>query len=327
MKKIDYACALIFAFFWCSSSVFAMEPKSLQEYWDDENVKGYSPNDAKILQEKHVIFVAGFLNEMTRPLRNYFDDNMLAVEQLGGSYDYITPSSKLSIAENADILYNILIGIVNSIKRPIILFGHSAGGGQIMCALYKHPELILNGYVEKVLLIQAAIFGSPLVENESGVLYKIFSTILSPNTYTLSEQASRATFDTAFALYQIELKKRAKKLKVAKNDLHEVISSRIFWVRSSATKDYGLGLWGLLCVLQDDPDNYLEPDSHDVLLSLDAQYDPRIGRPFDTLKKVTHTDLTVSIVSNLSRESRQAFTRAAFLKMNDMKVFSINEKR
>src|SRR5580700_7803517 len=307
MKKMTCTFASILSFLWCSSFVFAMEPKSLQEYWDTENANGYSPNDAKILANKHVIFVAGFLNEMTRALKNYFDDNMLAVKQLGGTYDYITPSSKLSIAENADILYNIIIEIVNSVKRPIILFGHSAGAGQIMCALYKHPELILDGYIEKVLHIQAAIFGSPLVENESGVLYKIFSTILSPNTYTLSEQASRATFDTAFELYKIQLKKQAKKLKVAKEDLHEVISSRIFWVRSRTKKDYGLGLRSILFVIQDDPNNYL--DSHDVLLSEDAQYDPRIGRPFDTLENITHADLTVSLVTNVLPMSRQAFTR------------------
>lgn len=320
MKKLLRIATSLFVLLCAPAITFAMEQETLQKAWEKEEAQGFSSVDAQILANKHIIFVAGFMNELTDLLGNYFDDNKRAVERFGGTHSYIGPSSKLSIAENANLIYKQIVGIAHREQKPLILVGHSKGGATILHILYEHPELILNGYVDKALLIQAALGGSPLADNASGIFFTMMSSILSPNTNTLSMNTSLSTFNSAHSLYKIGLKTFAKDAILSKKDLHKCISSRIFYVRSQTDKELSFGLKLILGVLQDTADNYFK--NHDGLLSLDAQFDPRVGIDLGIVR-ADHIDLTVSIVSNVSSQRREAFMRAAFKAMYSQEDFYI----
>lgn len=309
MKKLQNIAISILVFLLAARTLCAFEKS-----WIQEEKLGLQTQDTQFLANKHVVFVAGFMNEWTDYLENYFDDNIRAVKSMGGTYTYTPPSSKLSIIENSMLLYNQVMGLSRSIKKPIILVGHSKGGAEILYMLLTHPELILDGYVDRALLIQAARGGSLLADNASGILYKVFSSLWSPNTHTLSKFPSLTTFQSGFELYNKNLKTFGKTTGLNvydkyRDNLHKCISSRIFYVRSSATH-LSFGLQLILGVLQDNPNNYSQ--KHDGLLAVEDQYDPNIGIDLGILEDVDHIDLTVSIVSNMSSTRREAFTRAAF---------------
>ena len=171
---------------------------------------GFRAQDASFLAGKHIIFVAGFMNELTHIINNYFIDNMIAVEMMGATFDYITPSSKLSIAKNALLINNQIIGICNKQKKPSIIFADSKAGAEVLHMILEHPDLILKGYIERVLLVQPAIGGSSLASNASSMLYTVVSSFLSPNINTLSRHATQATFNTVFSHYHEMLKTLSK---------------------------------------------------------------------------------------------------------------------
>jgi hypothetical protein len=309
MSKTNY-CVLIFIIFLLASWA---RGASFQKAWDQEEEKGFSSADSSLLAGKHVIFIAGIMNELTDFIHNYFPDNMKAVKQLGGTYSYIGPSSSRTIPENAKILFEKINKIYIKIKKPLILIGHSKGGAESLYLLLEHPELIINGIVERTLLIQPAIGGSPMADNASGILFSLSTLLIAPNMRTLSTFESHVNFNKVFDDYNNNLKLLGKDLNRGENNLHEYISSRIFYIRSRTKSNLSFGLKIVLTVMQDNADRYCE--DHDGLLSVDAQIDKRIGIDFEILEDIDHIDLVIKIFSNLSSQKRESFTRAAFKSM------------
>ena len=219
MAKISYWVFAFISAFLVASCVFAQS--SFQEIWDQEEKNGFVAADAQFLANKHVIFVAGILNEFADIINSYFTDNINAVIALGATYSYIGPSSALSIPENAALLYEEINKIAQEVQKPIILVGHSKGAAEILHALYTHPELILNQSIERALLIQPAIGGSPLADNASGILYSAVAALFNPNMSTLCTFQAQANFDRAFELYDAKISLLAKNMSVDKKHIHE----------------------------------------------------------------------------------------------------------
>lgn len=262
MTKIFY-CLFIYITFITPS---AFGELTFQKAWDQEEKIGFSASDAQFLADKHVIFVAGVMNELTDFINNYFPDNMKAVKRFGATYSYIGPSSALSIPDNAALLYERIKEIAQKVQKPIILVGHSKGGAEILYLLLEHPELILDGTVDRTLLIQPAVGGSAIADNASGLLFSIVAMLYSPNMNTLSLGQAEANFNAAFKAYNAQLNLLAKKLSFKEANIHDHISSRIFYVRSQTTRELSFGLKLILGVMQDSADRYCQ--AHDGLLSM-----------------------------------------------------------
>lgn len=306
MKKIslliNFVLALGHSALWCMN----FSNFNLQEAWEAEIIKPINKNDANLLKGKHVLFIAGLLGyELADIMGNYYLDNIKAVEKdLGGTSSYYSPLSSRSIPENADILYSLVMSTAREQKKPIDLVGHSKGAAEILYMILMHPELIIDGIVDHVLLIQAAIGGSPLAETKEGFLFNIAMSLFSPNLETLTAKISQQNFKNAFQNFESALKTYTGYINYSQK-----ISSKIFYVQSKTTSDYSLAISILLTVMQNNLDDY--EGEHDGLLPLSSQYHPDIGVPLGVLN-ADHADLTVSRLSNVSNKARRALTRLLF---------------
>ncbi len=322
---------IFWIFLLITHSANAFGNTTLQQKWEQEKqhqpYQEFNPS-LRILQDRHVVFVGGILNEVANLINNYYDDNRKAIEELGGSYTSLKPNSKKSIPENAETEYREILKIYYGFNsennerpiKPLILIGHSKGGAETLYTILTHPELILDGVIDRVLLIQPAIGGSPLANQEPSWCLRCVSYVLDilptlhrPNLTTLSTQEAARNFDEAFETYQRFFQKMAQTQGYeAAQKAKEEVSSKIFYVRSKIDPDanpsqIGLGTKIVLSACR----NHLDTqEDNDGLLLTTAQMDTRIGTDLGIMIS-DHVGLTVSLVSTLSREDRKAFTRAA----------------
>jgi hypothetical protein len=272
---------------------------TLQQQWEIEKRLGLRAEvDSKLLEGRHVIFVAGIMNELANIISNYYPSNIEAAKEFGATTSYIHPNSSNPIPENAELLYRSITDIYQRLQKPIILVGHSKGGAETLYAILKHPELITQGMVDRVLLIQAAIGGSPLAEDQSWC-FKVVCGLLNPNLKTLKPDIAKRNFDDVFWEFDRSMVSGQRRM----------ISDRIFYVRSQiAPNDLSFGI-SLIRTLTNLDLSLLGPN--DGLITITAQYDFRIGVDLGILQS-DHIGLTVSTVSSTSHEDRKSFMRALF---------------
>ena len=284
----------------CLWAVFlSAERPDLQSLWQQEIEQESGSSD--LLKNKHVLFVSGMLNELFGSVSGYFYDNRDAVEQdLGGESSHFGPSSRSSIPQNAQILYEHVLKTQAEKQKPLILVGHSKGGAEILHMILQHPELILEGSIERAILIQATIQGSPAANDPDRWLrnnYGYIKDLVGLETQTLSEAGSQAIFDGLFADYGARVSESEK----------QAISNRIFYVRSAEIpekRSYSVEL--VLEITQHAPD----PNTpNDGLIPTHAQFDARIGIDLGVIQ-ADHLSLVIPWVTAFSKEERKAFTRA-----------------
>jgi len=74
----------------------------------------------------------------------------------------ISPKASYPMSHNSELIYSYLVKRFQKTGKTQIVVAHSKGAGELLLALLFHPELIKNGIVDKVVLMQAVIGGSPL---------------------------------------------------------------------------------------------------------------------------------------------------------------------
>lgn len=283
---------------------------TLEQKWTYEKVNLNLRDNPDLLKGTHVLFVAGIMNELASLISSYYRDNMESAQALGATVSYFGPASQNAIPENADILYKKIISLSYQTQKKLIVVGHSKGGAELFYAILKHPDLFSRDIVDKVILIQPALGGSPLAASACGWCIDLLSTITKPNLEALTIEKSKNNFDIAFGFFNNALKKISRSDNPEDmNLLKSAISNRIFYVRSE--QEYNNLSFGVKIVLGICRNNLNEHGKNDGLLLVDAQMDPRIGIDLGILK-ADHIGLTVSTVSNITRKDRQAFTRALF---------------
>lgn len=187
------------------ASVFATGPKWLVEPAAPPSLKG-----------KHVVFVAGHLNEF---IPAYFDDNAAVANELGATSEVVRPPSPGTM--DADVF--LVTGAVESHRADgVVLFGHSRGGASSLLTVLRRPRLILDGHVAAVIIVQGAVGGSPLADFLSKV--KPFR----------SEGIKALTTDESERVLSEALTGLAKTLTPEEWDQ---LFSKIFFVRSARMKD------------------------------------------------------------------------------------------
>lgn len=163
------------------------------------------------LRGRHVVFVAGFLNEL---IPGYFTDNVEVTRALGAETSVLLPASGEVLEQEAQ-----LIGREVDFRqgKPVVLFGHSKGGAAALLTVLQRPELILEGRVEAVIVLQGSIGGSPVADTLSKV------PLVGSSLQSLRTDVSKQTFIDALAS--------------ARNRLTDAqwkrLFSRVFYVRSA----------------------------------------------------------------------------------------------
>ncbi len=285
--------------FLCVVELQAASP-ALQELWRQE-IEGEAVYIER-LKGKHVLFVGGILNGLAKLVPGYFSDNREAVEhELGGESSYFGPSSRNSIPENSQILKEHILKTHFEHQKPLILVGHSKGAAEILHVILEYPDLILEGCVERIILIQAPIQGAPVANEPSRwICYEAIKAITGLETETLSEVGAKTVFDLAFEHYHAAITDEAK---------HDFVSNRIFYVRSaSKSEDHSYCLQLVLGITQHQPEIHGHSDG---LIPVNAQLDSRIGIDLGVVQ-ADHFGLVIPWVSGFSKKERKAFTRAVF---------------
>ena len=306
-----------------SLSAIQAQALTLNQRWFVERVSpfdGLSAGVLETLKGRHVLFVSGIMNELADPqllgikfIKSYYRSNIDSIQnELGMTYEYYGPNSSEAVDVNSDQVYAQMMRAYSRSGKPLIVIAHSKGGAETLHAILKHPEVILNGYVDRVILVQAAIGGSPIAtttENR-GVLYKIVSWFVYRGVRSLETAQSRINFESAFRIYEEQLIRYGMQKSGSRGvlrSLHDDVSRKIFYVRAHESREKLS--WGIRAVndvcgmrLHDDGRN-------DGLLMLKDQKHTRIGVDLGVLS-ADHIGLTVDYYSNFSSAVKKAFTRA-----------------
>jgi triacylglycerol esterase/lipase EstA (alpha/beta hydrolase family) len=125
----------------------------------DEAIKEETENSVKDFPEflknvylsRHFVLVDGFFNEGARLACLYFTDNIAQLKALGFTCSHLRYRSTRSLFINAEHLHRDIMKIHAKYKKPIILFGHSMGGGEALCLALNHPDFLLDNIIDKVI--------------------------------------------------------------------------------------------------------------------------------------------------------------------------------
>ena len=136
-----------------------------------------SKGRAEQIDEFSYLFVGGYGNELARG--HYFKFNIQSLREMGATFaDSYFPSSFRAAGANLEALRaEVLRAFRQSGERPVMLFGHSKGGLESLALVLKYPELIRDGIVANVTLIQAPIGGNSLAD-ESRLLTRLTARAL-----------------------------------------------------------------------------------------------------------------------------------------------------
>ena len=239
---------------------------------------------APSLQGRHVVFVAGFMNEL---IPGYFTDNVAVSRELGAETSTVFPPSSRSLLEDVT---QIETEVAAHADRSVVLVGHSKGGAGVLLTVLERPELVLSGRVECVIVLQGAIGGSPLAD----ALVHL-RPLRRPGLQSLTTMLSHDTFKSAMGSLTERLTP----------DERTFLFSRIFYVRSAHRQSAlaaELALSELLLKSKGENDGLLPPEE----MKLDDGVD--LG-----VLDADHAALTVSsFLSVTTPEERRAFTTALY---------------
>jgi pimeloyl-ACP methyl ester carboxylesterase len=239
-----------------------------------------------VLGQRSFLFVSGFLSEV---IPGYFKDNSDVVKELGATPFTIFPSSLTSMTDEADAIHFELHEHFKKDHRPIVLVGHSMGGAAALLCMIRNPDLTDDGIVEKVVIIQGAIGGSPLAD------------AFAHGPFTRINGLVSLTREEATRLFTEELTKlRAK----ATEDEVKKIFTHVFYVRSSASRGVSGELKGSQLFL-----TMFGSGASDGMMLAESMRLPD-GVDLGVLDS-DHAGLVVSsFLSSSSVAQRRAFTRA-----------------
>lgn len=179
------------------------------------------------IAKRPAILISGILNELKRG--RYFAEAYTALKQEMGfaSVQAIYPSSLISVSDNSEILTQSLFR-----EDGAIVIAHSKGGAESLLAVLHHPNLILDGHIDRLVLVQAAIGGSPLAN--AIVDGAEWDDLLAPNplAHLLGQWKGLRSLrpQVIQPLFREALSDCAKRL-TAKQ--FQMLSDRIFYVRGS----------------------------------------------------------------------------------------------
>jgi hypothetical protein len=213
--------------------------RSLEQVKENPSCAIEFENICKI-QERHFFLVSGFMNGLAQVVSSYYTNYIDVLKhELGvGVTDY-GPSTGNNSEENIEPLHQKIIHTFKKHQKPIVLIGHSKGAKEIFLLLTRHPHLIINGIVDRAVLIQAALYGSPLIpEDDLSMPLSVISLFAKNGLKSLSPTRSETEIQNALNHLNHYLWNhygvQGKDAVAAK---WQEISDKIFYVRSYQDQD------------------------------------------------------------------------------------------
>ncbi len=107
------------------------------------------------------LFLGGILGELLELpfLGNYFQDNIKIIQSKGCLAHRHTPSSFKTPDENTNELQKYIYNLFVKHQKPIIIYAHSKAALDILFTISKFPNLIKDGVVQKVIMINGSLYG------------------------------------------------------------------------------------------------------------------------------------------------------------------------
>jgi pimeloyl-ACP methyl ester carboxylesterase len=276
---------------------------------------GFSTALKEKLRTRHLVLVNGFGGDAV-PGGIYFRDFVAEAKRLGMKISQLSPKSWRSVPDNARELYQDLIGLYEASGKPIILIGHSKGGAAIEDLLKRHPELLVLKIVERAGLINPALRGTILAQDETYIQTPITEHIrsrinqgyksLRPKTAQRNRKQARRVFnkfmrkhfgDMSAGHYQENLANISQQVLSVSSTLP--LGTKASWI---------LRLHSLLLK------NGLPTDiPNDCVLAQDSQKmnleEHSLGVDLPTLEG-DHIEYVISFFSRSNSKKRKAFARA-----------------
>lgn len=279
-----------------------------QQRWTEElnsPLQTMSDHTLEVLKNRQVLFVAGFLSDIHPAGGVFYEKNTKELaKQIGIKYSYLSLPSHKSAIDNANEIYQKTMRIFSQNKTPVILFGHSKGGAEVFFTLLKYPELILNGIVDRAVLIQAAIGGTPLANPESPTmsgLFLFFGNGLRSMIPKIADQ--NVTTELSSFIKNIRYLFATENLGFMEEMIQQV-SKKIFYVRSSS----GNRLKGIFQIAQATAQiNLTNLGPNDGILLVEDQKCSYFGTDIGVLES-DHFNLALN--QNGETKKLLAFTRA-----------------
>ena len=183
-----------------ASGEFGLTHPGLADRWQQEILTPREPTPLKqYLSSRQVVWVGGIFNVLQA---RYFEDNVHCLKNDLEMKDVATlfpfPFMGDDLVTSADWLYPRVERLHETGKKPILLIGHSKGGVDSLMLLMRHPELLRDGWVERLVLVQAPVQGSPAadwMEKKLPALYHFFEKGLG----SLKEDQTKKILAGAFA--------------------------------------------------------------------------------------------------------------------------------
>ncbi len=285
-----------------SATNLIIKPVSkLSLLWQEEKDRGPSividENLQAILKKRQIVFVRGIFNEVLPEA--YFKDNEDGAKELKIPYTTIlSPPSSASIMDNAKVLAEKLKALYKKNKLPFILVGHSKGGCELLYMAI--TNLKLNEMIDKIILIQSPVRGSPVADLALDWCKEMWSPC-----HWLYAWASQGGYSIATKNAETIFLEKINKLP---KDEKELLSKKIFYVRSYKLRDQAFevsmtGEWL--------KNNY---GPNDGLVLTSDQYLPSFGQDAGSVI-ADHADLVLHLTSKFKtkeddKSARKAFTRA-----------------
>lgn len=297
-------------FFFIQSFIAYAEDTSLEALWKrEQEVPGasLSPNLVGHLQGQPVLFVKGILNELAELISCYYRSNIKVVDGLGmASYQIKGPSSWNAVSENSGEIADEVQKIYNQTGRPVVLIAHSKGAAESLYAFLTQPQMAAQ--IEKLVLIQGAIGGSPIAGDHLNWRLAAMSFFLNPAPESLFY------WPGLFSLVPIEAEKNfAFALDRLDEEQKREIAKKVYYVRSDEdAKQVGLGVKIVLKTVGKSLKSALENDG---LVQVSSQFLPGLGQDLGVIHHVDHLGFTISGFNSKTDEEREAFTRALFSKV------------
>lgn len=280
-----------FLIFFGQSQFTQAKPKTLSQLWklEQKNPRPLTENIKNLLMDRHMVLVPGIMNGLGYWVSGYFQTiNHVLETTFNTQSSYVGLWSSQSTDQNSDHLNEELRSIYQKVNKPLILLGHSKGGAEALLTLLKNPDLILDGIVDRAILIQAAIKGSPLLSSailDEATFRQLFIKpaffFLRGGLESLRPEVAQKFINDAYATFESKTNPEER----------DYISSRISYIRSYTSKEnIGYGVFIVLMGFPKDID-FLSPKlsffdkiattfnltRNDGLLRLADQLDERIG--------------------------------------------------
>jgi len=268
-----------------------LEGKWGLEFQDRKSVLDLDPEEhpnlpvdlGDTLKDHQVFFVAGMWNEICFLVTSYWGAAMEAASELGMDSSRYFPKSWHFNANVEEVKRRVFELYHNGTKTPsgqpkkIFLVGHSKGGLEVVVLVLKHPELIYDGIVTRVVSLQGALHGTPLASK--GTLSFPLSSMKRLATTVLGEGIAvvdpEITERTLMAAYDSFLDYTQKRYPTSWQEKVSEFHQKVFYVPTYETERKNRTLSTVSCHLL--LGDHLMEKRSDGLLRVEDQIFSKIG--------------------------------------------------